>query len=187
MVVMVDATRDGIEVTAVRVSKPQANWPSMELHCPYGNVSIVSSVCHTSGDPLGMLDSALDELRSQVSRFAPESEEQTAFVTYGSMSTQARLVTGGLRAALTRYGSEEGRDGDDWDGWDTNIPILSTGEDCASLGLAVLATSVHGRVRLAVIEKGRDGEEPHEGKIGGGCQGRAPLCSGRVIQLLRRC
>ena len=39
MVVMVGATRDGIEVTAARVSKPQANWQSMELHCPYGNVS----------------------------------------------------------------------------------------------------------------------------------------------------
>ena len=44
MVVMVGATRDGIEVTAVRVSKPQANWPSMELHCPYGNVSIEAAM-----------------------------------------------------------------------------------------------------------------------------------------------
>jgi hypothetical protein len=135
MVMMVGATRDGIEVTAARVSKPQANWPSMELHCPYGNVSIMSSVCHASGDPLGMLDSALDKLPSQVGRFAPESEEQTAFVTYSSMSTQARLATGGLRAALTRYGSEEGRDSNDWDNWDADILILSTGEDCTSLGL----------------------------------------------------
>ena len=44
MVVMVGATRDGIEVTAARVSKPQANWPSMELHCPYGNVSVEAAL-----------------------------------------------------------------------------------------------------------------------------------------------
>ena len=81
MVMMVGATRDGIEVTTVRVSKPQANWPSMELHCLYGNVSVVSLVCHALGDPLGMLDSALDELRSQVGKLAAESEEPTAFVT----------------------------------------------------------------------------------------------------------
>ena len=173
MVVMVGATREGIEVTAMCVSKPQANWPSMELHCPYGNVSVVSSVCHASGDPLGMLDSALDELRSQVGKFAPESEEPTAFVTYGSISTQARLATG-LRAALTRYGSEEGRDGDDWDGWDADIPILSTGEDCASLGLAVLAASVHGRVRLAVIEKGKDGKNRTKAKLAVAVQDASP-------------
>jgi hypothetical protein len=44
MVVMIGATRDGIEVTAARVSKPQANWQSMELHCSYGNVSVEAAL-----------------------------------------------------------------------------------------------------------------------------------------------
>jgi hypothetical protein len=44
MVVMVSTTRDGIKVTAARVSKPQANWQSMELHCPYGSVSVEAAL-----------------------------------------------------------------------------------------------------------------------------------------------
>jgi hypothetical protein len=172
MVILVGATREGIEVTAMCVSKPQSQWPNMELHCPYGNVSVVSSVCHSSSDPLSMLESTLDELREQVGKFAPESEEPTAIVTYGSISTQVKLVTG-LKAALMRYGTD-GKDDDDWDGWDADIPILSTREDCVSLGLAVLAASVHGRVRLAVTEKGKDGKNRTKAKLAVAVQDASP-------------
>ncbi|KAL3810854.1 hypothetical protein ACHAXA_005854 [Cyclostephanos tholiformis] len=172
MVVLVGATREGIEITAMCVSKPQSQWPNMELHCPYGNVSVVSSVCHASSDPLGILKSTLDELRAQVGKFAPESEEPTCFITYGSISTQVKLATG-LKAALMKYGID-GKDDDDWDGWDADIPILSTREDCVSLGLAVLAASVHGRVRLAVSEKGKDGKNRTKAKLAVAVQDASP-------------
>jgi hypothetical protein len=172
MVVLVGATREGIEVTAMCVSKPQSQWPNMELHCPYGNVTVISSVCHASSDPLSILQSTLDELRVQVGKFAPESEEPTAIVTYGSIATQVKLVTG-LKAALTKYGID-GKDDDDWDGWDADIPILSTREDCVSLGLAVLAASVHGRVRLAVSEKGKDGKNRTKAKLAVAVQDASP-------------
>ncbi len=57
MVVLVGVMREGIEITATCMSKPQSHWPNMELHCPYGNVSVMLSVCHTSSDLLSILKS----------------------------------------------------------------------------------------------------------------------------------
>ena len=54
MVVLAGAMREAIEITAMCVSKPQSHWLNMELHCPCGNVSIVSSVCHMSSDLLSI-------------------------------------------------------------------------------------------------------------------------------------
>ena len=45
LVVLAGATREGLEVTAVRIAKPQR--PEDELHCPFGNVDVVSSVCRS--------------------------------------------------------------------------------------------------------------------------------------------
>ena len=75
----------------MQISKPQS--PEKELHCPFGNISVISSVCHAaSSDPLDMLEETLDELRSQVGLIVPESEEPTAFVTYGTIGTQVKLT-----------------------------------------------------------------------------------------------
>ena len=101
MVVLVGATREGVEINAMCMSKPQSKWPNMELHCPYGNVSVVSSVCHASSDPLSILKLTLDELHAQVGKFSPESKEPTYFITYGSISTQVKLATG-LKASLMK-------------------------------------------------------------------------------------
>ena len=172
MVVLVGAMREGIEITAMCVLKPQSHWPNMELHCPYGNVSVVSSVCHTSSNPLSILKSTLDKLHAQVGKFTPESEEPTCFIIYGSISTQVKLATD-LKAALMTYGID-GKDDDDWDGWDANILILSTREDCDSLGLAVLVASVHGRVRLAMSEKGKDGQNHTKATLAVAVQDKSP-------------
>ncbi|KAL9183368.1 hypothetical protein ACHAXT_005155 [Thalassiosira profunda] len=161
LVVLVGATREGVEVTAVQLSKVQT--AEEELHCPFGNVSVISSVCYATSDPLGMLESAMDELRKRVGIAIPESEEPTAIVTYGSIGTQVKLASG-LKKILTKYGKES--DDEDWDGWDQDIPEVSTKEECVSMGLAVLAASVHGRVRVVVSEKRSDGKHRPRAKLG---------------------
>jgi len=52
LVVLAGATKEGMELTAVQITKPQS--PDKELHCPFGNISVLSSVCYASGgkDPL---------------------------------------------------------------------------------------------------------------------------------------
>ncbi len=71
-----------------------------------------------------------------------------------------------LKAALMKYGID-GKDDGNWDGWDANIPILSTKEDCISLELTVLVlvASIHGRVQLAMSEKGKDGQNCTKTKL----------------------
>jgi len=181
MIVMVGATKFGIEITAMLISKPQDDWPKMELHCPYGNISVISSICHATpistkyeyDDHLSaQLQSTMEELRAQVGLIAPESEEPTAFVTYGTSAMQTKLSKG-LKTILELYG-EKGDDDDNFDGWDDDIPILSTTEDCVPLGLAVLAASVHGRVRLAVIERGKDDKNRTKAKLAVAVQDVSP-------------
>ncbi len=143
------ATQEGIEITAMQISKPQGQ--DMELHCPFGSITVVSSVCHahdssSSDDPSSILESTLDEIRDQIGAHLPESEEPTAIVTYGSIGTQVKLVSK-LKTVLTTNGVN-GQGDDDWDGWDADIPIFSTKEDCVSMGLAVLAASVQFGWRL---------------------------------------
>mmetsp|Transcript_2605 Transcript_2605/g.5600 ORF Transcript_2605/g.5600 Transcript_2605/m.5600 type:complete len:909 (+) Transcript_2605:94-2820(+) len=165
LVVLVGATKEGIEMTAVQISKPQG--PDKELHCPFGNISVISSVCHavsSEEDALSILESTLNEIRSQIGVAVPESEEPTAFVTYGLIGTQVKLASK-LKATLTKYGTE-GQGDDDWDGWDQDIPLVSTKEECVSVGLAVLAASVHGRVKLVVSTKGTDGKMRPKPRIG---------------------
>ena len=161
LVILAGVTEDGIELTAVQLSKPQG--PDKELHCPFGNISVISSVCYSHEDPISLLDVALDELRAQVGIMIPESEEPTAVVTYGSIGTQLKLASK-LKSKLEKYG-KEGQGNDDWDGWDQDITILSTKEDCVSMGLAVLAASVHGRVHLVVSVKGTDGKNRSKAKL----------------------
>jgi len=110
------------------------------------------------------LNSALDELRAQIGVIVPESEEPTAIVTYGSIKMQTALSKK-LKSILTKYG-KEGQGDDDWDGWDQDISILSTKEECVALGLAVLGASVHGRVRVVVSVKGTDGKNRPKAKAG---------------------
>ena len=87
LVVLVGATKEGMELTAVQLTKPQS--PDEELHCPFGNISVLSSICYAHSslekDPLSILESSLDELREQIGVIVPKSEEPTAFVTYGSI------------------------------------------------------------------------------------------------------
>jgi hypothetical protein len=161
LVLLAGVTEDGIELTAVQLSKPQG--PDKELHCPFGNISVISSVCYSHEDPLSLVDVALDELRSQVGVIIPESEEPTVIVTYGSIKSQVNLAIK-LKSKLEKYG-KEGQGSDDWDGWDQDITIISTKEDCVSLGLAVLAASVHGRVHLVVSVKGTDGKNRSKPKL----------------------
>ena len=173
LVIMVGATKEGIELTAVQITKPQR--PEDELHCPFGNISVISSVCYAtanskkkndddSASSSSMLESTLDELRKQIGIIVPESEEPTAFVTYGTTDVQTKLSTK-LKATLKKYG-KDGKNDDNWDGWDEDITILATKEECVSNGLAVLAASVHGRVRLIVSHKGTDGKMRPKAKIG---------------------
>lgn len=166
LILLVGATQEGMEITAMQISKPQGL--DMELHCPFGNIAAVSSVCYAhdgslSDDPSSILESTLDEIRDQIGVHLPESEEPTAIVTYGSIGTQVKLVSK-LKTVLTTYGVD-GQGDDDWDGWDADIPILSTKEDCVSMGLAVLAASVHGRVKLVVSEKSKDGKYRPKAKL----------------------
>jgi hypothetical protein len=161
LILLVGATAEGIEITAMQISKPQG--PDMELHCPFGNISVVSSVCYAHDDPNSILESTMDEIREQIGVLLPESEEPTAIVTYGSIGTQVKLASK-LKSVLTQYG-KDGQGDDEWDGWDADIPILSTKEDCVSLGLAVLAASVHGRVKLVVSEKSKDGKYRPRAKL----------------------
>lgn len=162
LVVLVGATKEGIEMTAVQITKPQG--PDKELHCPFGNISVISSVCHATPDAVGVMESTLDELRSQVGVMLPESEEPTTFVTYGTISMQVK-VAGKVKKILTKYG-KAGEGDDDWDGWDQDIPVVSTKEECVSLGLAVLGASVHGRVRMIVQVKRNDGKMKPEARLG---------------------
>jgi len=185
LLVLVGATTDGLEVTAMQLSKPQGG--DEEVHCPFGGISVVSSVCccrgagtmeggkHTDVDVDVVeekLEWAMDRLRSQVGLIAPESEEPTAIVTYGTIATQLKVATK-LKAILAGYGKEarnkkndndkhddeeDQDDDDDWDGWDQDIPLLSTHESCTSVGLAVLAAASHSRVKLVVSVKGTDGK-----------------------------
>ena len=161
LVILAGVTADGIELTAVQLSKPQG--PDKELHCPFGNISVISSVCYSHADPLSLVDKALDELRAQVGVIIPESEEPTAVVTYGSIGSQVKLAAK-LKSRLQKYG-KDGQGNDDWDGWDEDIAIVSTKEDCVSMGLAVLAASVHGRVHLVVSVKGTDGKNRSKAKL----------------------
>lgn len=161
LVILAGVTSDGIELTALQLSKPQT--VEQELHCPFGNISVISSVCYSHNDPLTLVNKALDELRDQVGVIIPESEEPTAVVTYGSIAMQVKLATK-LKAKLETYG-KEGQGNDDWDGWDQDISIVSTKEDCVSTGLAVLAASVHGRVHLVVSVKGTDGKNRSKAKL----------------------
>ncbi len=166
LILLVGATQEGMEITAMQISKHQGL--DMELHCPFGNIAVVSSVCYahdgsSSDDPSSILELTLDEIRDQIGVHLPESEEPTAIVTYGSIGTQVKLVSK-LKTVLTTYGVDEKGD-DDWDGWDADIPILSTKEDCVSMGLAVLAASVHGRVKLVVSEKSKDGKYRPKAKL----------------------
>ena len=145
-----------------QVTKPQG--PDEELHCPFGNISVVSSVCYAHPLTGKNLSSSLDELRAMVSAIVPESKEPTAIVTYGSLATQATLAKG-LKKILTKYG-KDGQDDDDWDGWDHDVPVLSTREECVALGLAVLGASAHGRVRVVVQVKGTDGKMRPKARAG---------------------
>lgn len=165
LVVLVGATKEGIEMTAVQLSKPQG--PDKELHCPFGNISVISSVCHavaTEEDALQSVKATLDEIRTQIGVVVPESEEPTAVITYGSIATQVKLVKE-LKSTLKKYGKVGAKD-DDWDGWDEDIPIVPTGEECVAVGTAVLAASAHGRVKLVVSTKGTDGKMRPKPKIG---------------------
>ncbi|KAL3800573.1 hypothetical protein ACHAWO_009817 [Cyclotella atomus] len=161
LVILAGVTANGIELTAVQISKPQG--PDKELHCPFGNISVISSVCHSHADPLSLVDKTLDELRAQVGVMIPESEEPTAIVSYGSIGSQVKLAAK-IKSILQQYG-KDGQGNDDWDGWDQDIPIVSTKEDCVSMGLAVLAASVHGRVHLVVSVKGTDGKNRSKAKL----------------------
>jgi len=164
LVLLAGVTKEGIEMTAVQITKPQG--PDKELHCPFGNINVISSVCYAYGgdDPLSMVPKALDELREQIGIVVPESEEPTAIVTYGSVTSQKKLAKA-VKSVLTKYG-EEGKNSDDWDGWDEDIAIVSTDKGCVSMGLAVLAASVHGRVKLVVSVKGTDGKLRPKAKLG---------------------
>jgi len=165
LVVLAGATEEGVELTAVQITKPQG--ADKELHCPFGNVSVISSVCHALGgedSTKGVFESALDELREQIGVAVPESEEPTAVVTYGSIEKQLELASV-LKTVLTKYG-EDGQGNDDWDGWDQDIPLVSTREDCVPLGTAVLGASVHGRVRVIISVKGTDGKMRPKAKAG---------------------
>jgi len=167
LVVLAGATEEGVEATALRVTKPQG--PEEELHCPFGNISVLSSVCYAlGGEGKSSMDeafeTALDELRAQVGVAAPESEEPTAVLTYGSAKTQAKLASK-LKSVLTRYG-KEGKDDDDWDGWDQEMPLLSTDESCVALGTAALGASVHGRARVITSVKGTDGKMRPKARAG---------------------
>ena len=161
LVILAGVTEDGIELTAVQLSKPQG--PDKELHCPFGNISVISSICYSHDDPLSLLEGAMDELRAQVGVMIPESEEPTAVLTYGSIGSQVKLASK-LKARLEKYG-KEGQGKDDWDGWDQDISIVSSKDDCVSMGLAVLAASVHGRVHLVVSVKGTDGKNRSKAKL----------------------
>jgi len=113
---------------------------------------------------MSLFERSLDKIREQVGVVVPESEEPTAFVTYGTIATQVKLASK-LKSLLTRYG-DEGRGDDDWDGWDQDVPIVSTREECVSLGTAVLAASAHGRVRIVSHQKSKDGKMRARARIG---------------------
>ena len=164
LVLLVGVTKEGIEMTAVQITKPQE--PDRELHCPFGNINVISSVCYAYGgdDPLSMVPKVLNELREQIGIVVPESEEPTVIVTYGSVDSQKQLAKS-VTSVLTKYG-KEGKNSDDWDGWDEDIPIVSTDKGCVSIGLAVLAASVHGRVKLVVSVKGTDDKLRPKAKLG---------------------
>ena len=162
LVILAGVTNEGIELTAVQITKPQG--PDKELHCPFGNISVISSVCYATDDALGMVGSALDELRAQIGVAVPESEEPSVLVTYGTIGTQVKLASK-LKSILKKYG-KDGQGDDDWDGWDQDIPTVSTKEECVSLGVAVLAASVHGRVRLIVSVKGTDDKMRPKARLG---------------------
>lgn len=167
LVLLAGVTKEGIELTAVQITKPQG--PDQELHCPFGNINVISSVCYAYGGSdddgaVSFLSKALDGLREQIGIAVPESEEPTAIVTYGSMDSQKKLAKS-VKKVLTKYG-EEGKNSDDWDGWDEDITILSTDTGCVSMGLAVLAASVHGRVKLVVSVKGTDDKLRPKAKLG---------------------
>ena len=164
LVLLAGVTNEGIELTAVQITKPQG--PDKELHCPFGNINVISSVCYAYGgdDPLSMVPKAMDELREQIGIVVPESEEPTAIVTYGSVASQKKLAKT-VTSVLTKYG-KEGKNSDDWDGWDEDITIVSTAKGCVSMGLAVLAASVHGRVKLVVSVKGTDDKLRPKAKLG---------------------
>ena len=112
LVVLAGATREGIKMTAVQITKLQD--PNEELHCPFGNINVLSSVCYAlgGGDVLDdLLKRLLDELMEQVGVVAPESEDPAAIVTYGSVPTHAQIASR-LGSVLIKYG-RLGREDDD--------------------------------------------------------------------------
>ena len=149
IVVMAGMTEDGVELTAVQLKNPNASFGIGNVHCPFGEMRVVSSVAYQSTKSVALVNKALVELSDNVDEICPELEDDggvVAMVTYGTIAKQLQLKDA-LNKALNGIKGDEV--------WNTRMEFLSTQEDAVAVGTSVLAGVSHSRLLPEATEDGK--------------------------------
>lgn len=148
LVIMAGMTKNGLEMSAIQIKNPNANFGSSEFHCPFGEFRVLSTVSYQHNSPVSIVNKALVELSDLVDEAYPELEDDggvAAVVTYGSIAKQLQLKDAMLK-------SLNGIKGDDV--WNTKMNFMSTKEHIVANGTAVLAGVSHNRIMPSTGDEG---------------------------------
>eukprot|EP00563_Minutocellus_polymorphus_P009896 CAMPEP_0181026520 /NCGR_PEP_ID=MMETSP1070-20121207/3683_1 /TAXON_ID=265543 /ORGANISM="Minutocellus polymorphus, Strain NH13" /LENGTH=877 /DNA_ID=CAMNT_0023103717 /DNA_START=30 /DNA_END=2664 /DNA_ORIENTATION=- len=158
VLVYAGATAEGLEMTAVQLSKIQ-DMDEVDGMAPFGDFKVITSVAYRTNDPMSKVKQALNVLTANIDEMMPELFDDdggpVSFVTYGSISTQLKM-----REALTK--ALAASSDEDWSSG--KIPFQSTKEECVACGVALLAAVSHGRLTTVVSETRKDGKQRAKGK-----------------------
>lgn len=134
LVVMVGASADGVECTAVQVSDVQNNIPA----CLFGNYKVLCNSSYPTKDGMATIDRCMEEVYNQLEEVAPELEGPIAFVPYGTNKDQIAELVKTLEKSRTKL-----------DSWE-KVPVLPAKVDCVPIGTAVLGAVTHGRLATLI-------------------------------------
>jgi hypothetical protein len=156
LLMLVGATADGVECTAVQISALQ---PSCVTGL-FGNYKVLANVSYPHQDPASQVSTAVKEIYKNLEYIAPEVDGPVGFVTYGTAEEQNKLKST-LNEVKTSL--------DTWE----KVPVFSTRSDCVSLGTAVLGAVSHGRIKTLMY----GGKKP-KAQLGIRVQNVAPTAVG---------
>jgi hypothetical protein len=130
LLMLVGATADGIECTAIQISALQTSC----VTALFGNYKVLANVSYPHKDPASQVSAAVKELYNNLEYIAPEVDGPVGFVTYGTAEEQVKLKStlNEVKASL-----------DTWE----KVPVFSTRPDCVSVGTAILGAVSHGRIK----------------------------------------
>ena len=159
LLILLGATADGIEATAIQVSTVQQTLTT----CLFGNYKVLSNVSYQCVDPLAKLEACCTELEAAVEAAAPEADGPAGIVVYGTPPELEKIQ---------KRWNDHKKVQPDW----AKVPVFTSKSDAVAMGTAVLGAVAHGR-QLVLVPKER-GSQKMRAELGLRVQNVAPAAVG---------